>query len=127
MAVTQSDNGAGSAQDAPALPAGIQRARRNEAVQRLQIGFFGLGAMLLIVALANIIMERAKESEAATVQSAAAPLINIPPPATPLNDPLVDAGVVPDMPVQAPPANPAPSRNAAPPVPDRGNGAQKSR
>ena len=100
--------------------------RRNEAMQRLQIGLFGLGAMLLIVALANIIMERAKESEAATVSSEA-PLINIPPPATPVNDPLVDAGVVPDLPISAQPANPNTARSGAPAAGDRGVAAPKQR
>lgn len=111
------------AQDAKALLL-FKGGRRNEAMQRLQIGLFGLGAMLLIVALANIIMERAKESEAATV-SPEAPMINIPPPATPINDPLVDAGVVPDLPITAQPANPNAARNSAPAAGDRGNAAQK--
>lgn len=40
-----------------------QRDLRARAVYRLQIGLFGLAAMLLLVGLANIVMDRAKESE----------------------------------------------------------------
>jgi hypothetical protein len=74
-----------------------QGRRRAETIQRLQIGLFGLAAMVLIVALANVIMERAKLTEATAVPEAAstaAPAVNI----GLLSDPLVDAGVVPDMP-----------------------------
>jgi hypothetical protein len=76
---------------------------RAHAVQRLQVGLFGLAAMLLLVGLANIIMDRARlaESDAGsqppgTVQ------------AEPKSDPLADIGVVPspvpERDVQAPPA-----------------------
>lgn len=123
MPVTQPEPTTAETQEANALLAG-KGGRRSEAVQRLQIGLFGLAAMLLIVALANIIMERAKESEATTV-SPEAPMINIPPPKTPVNDPLVDAGVVPDLPVVAQPANPATRPGGATAAGGRGNGAQK--
>ena len=45
------------------------RELRAQAVYRLQIGLFGLAAMLLLVGLANIIMDRARLAE-----DAAAPL-----------------------------------------------------
>ena len=66
-------------------------------MKRLQIGLLGLAAMLLMVALANIVMERAKLSDAAVVpesvdKRAAAT-------GEPLKDPLVDAGVVPELPL----------------------------
>ena len=72
--------------------------KRAEAVQRLQIGSAGLGAMVLLIALANVIMERAELTERPAVPEAAAtiePTGNLP-----RNDPLAEAGVVPDMPAQ---------------------------
>lgn len=64
------------------------RERRAQAVHRLQIGLFGLAAMLLIVGLANIIMDRARLGEAAVSREATAA-------ASPVSDPLADIGVVP--------------------------------
>jgi hypothetical protein len=66
------------------------RELRAQAVHRLQIGLLGLAAMLLIVGLANIIMDRAKLGNigAAASQEAAAS-------ATGASDPLADIGVVP--------------------------------
>lgn len=71
---------------------------RGEAMQRLQIGLFGLGAVLLMVALASVVMQRANEADALAVPEAVTSVGNgneIGPAAT---DPLVDAGVVPDLP-----------------------------
>ena len=68
---------------------------RAEAIFRLQIGVAGLAAMLMMIGLANIVMDRAKETEATTVPEAAstvAPVKNAPAPAS---DPLADAGVIP--------------------------------
>lgn len=63
---------------------------RAQAVHRLQIGLFGLAAMLLIVGLANIIMDRARLGEVgATVSQGAAAT------ATTASDPLADIGVIP--------------------------------
>ena len=80
-----------------------QGSGRAETIQRLQIGLVGLGAMLLMVALANVVMDRAKESEATTVPEAAANVDSrqVMPAVA---DPLVDVGVVPDMPSVAAPA-----------------------
>jgi hypothetical protein len=66
------------------------RELRAQSVHRLQIGLFGLAAMLLIVGLANIIMDRARLGDATgiTAQDASAS-------ATAANDPLADIGVVP--------------------------------
>lgn len=75
------------------MPLGGTRA---EAMKRLQIGLLGLAAMLLMVALANIVMERAKQSDAAVVPEAVDPAAMDD--GTPLKDPLVDAGVVPELP-----------------------------
>ena len=82
------------------------RELRAQAVHRLQIGLFVLAVMLLIVGLANIILDRARLSEAAAVpQSDAAAA------ATTASDPLASIGVVP-----APEASaPAPTKSARPP------------
>ena len=78
------------------------RERRAQAVHRMQVGLFGLAGMLLLVGLANIIMDRALISDDATAASsaAAASAAKVSPEAaqTPANDPLADIGVVPDMP-----------------------------
>lgn len=74
------------------------RELRAQAVHRLQIGLFGLAGMLLIVSLANVIMDRAKQVERTT---AGTPATAISPSASPstANDPLVDMGVAPELPV----------------------------
>lgn len=71
---------------------------RAEAIQRLQIGLFGITAMILMVALASIIMDAAKKSEATAVPEAAATSSPDPSSTPSATDPLVDAGVVPDLP-----------------------------
>lgn len=84
------------------------RELRAQSVHRLQIGLFGLIAMLLIVGLANIIMDQAKHTDATD------PIEQViaadEPPKKPAVDPLADIGV-------APPADPAPEvvEPAAPP------------
>jgi len=70
---------------------------RAQSLQRLQIGLFGLAAMVLLVGLANIILTNAKENQARVVPEAAATV------AADGNtdagsDPLAAAGVVPDEP-----------------------------
>ncbi|WP_336985895.1 hypothetical protein [Altererythrobacter aquiaggeris] len=71
---------------------------RAQTVQRLQVGLVGLATMVLLVGLASIINDRASESEAARVPEASATMA---PSAieSPKSDPLVDAGVVPDLPL----------------------------
>lgn len=63
---------------------------RGQAVQRLQAGLFGLAAMLLMIGLANIVLDRARlgdsASSAGRAQTAAAQQ---------KTDPLADIGVVP--------------------------------
>ena len=84
------------------------RERRAQAVHRLQVGLFGLAGMLLLVGLANIIMDRAMISDDATDASsaAAASAAEVSPDTaqSPSNDPLADIGVVPDMPAAQSPA-----------------------
>ena len=86
------------AQEPPAAPlAGT----RTQAIQRLQVGVFGLAAMVLLVALANIIRNNADQNEA-TVVPEAAPTLTAEQDAGEVSDPLAEAGVVPDMPADAP-------------------------
>src|SRR6478735_6574922 len=66
----------------------------SQSVQRLQVGLFGLAAMVLLVALANIIRNNAEQNEA-TVVPKAAPVVAAEHKAAPVSDPLADAGVVP--------------------------------
>jgi serine/threonine protein kinase HipA of HipAB toxin-antitoxin module len=77
---------------------------RAQAVHRLQIGLFGLAAMLLLVGLANIIMERALRTEALerATPSAAGPSESA------ASDPLADIGVAP---ASEPTATPPPATN----------------
>jgi hypothetical protein len=95
---------------------------RVEAIQRLQIGFFGIGAMVLLVGLASIIGSQADMAEQAAVPEAAP---TTEPTAVPTQaNPLADAGVVPDIAVQPSPS-PAPSPLDLPPLQpqDPGNAA----
>src|SRR5690554_920158 len=74
---------------------------RSQSMQRLQIGLFGLAAMVFLVSLANIILNSAEENEARVVPEAA-PTVAGTKAATSASDPLADAGVVPDTPDQPP-------------------------
>ena len=69
------------------------RELRAQAVQRLQVGVFGLAAMLLMVGLANIVMDRARLSE--DENAVAIPLPATDAPANGATDPLADIGVAP--------------------------------
>lgn len=89
------------------------RALRAQAVHRLQVGLFGLCAMLLIVGLANIIMDRAKladiEDPIHDVVAADAK------PKKSASDPLADIGVVPAAdPAPAPLPSPTESEVTGP-------------
>ena len=87
------------------------RELRAQAVHRLQVGLFGLAGMLLLVSLANVIMDRAKEVKGASVAGSPAALASASASATPAaSDPLVDMGVAPELPAgnAARPATPAP-------------------
>ena len=97
-------NGAGDAGENPDAPLG---GTRSEAIQRLQVGVAGIGAMLLLVALATVINSRARVADENAVPQAAPTTEPVAAPAG--NDPLADAGIVPDMPVE-PAAQPAPQQ-----------------
>lgn len=73
---------------------------RAQAIQRLQIGLSGLGAMALLVGLATVIMDRARQTDASAVPEAASTMAAEGAPSA--NDALADAGVAPDV---AAPAN----------------------
>jgi len=81
------------------------REARAQSVHRLQVGLIGLCAMTLIVALANIIMDRAKPTdEQDPVEQIIAADAQ---PKKPASDPLADIGVVPSAdPAPAPPTEP---------------------
>jgi hypothetical protein len=92
------------------------RERRAQAIHRLQVGLFGLAGMLLLVGLANIIMDRARlgEDAAAALSPAAADPSGgaVAAGANAASDPLADIGVVPDLPAAS--ASPSPSRAPSP-------------
>lgn len=91
------------------------RELRAQAVQRLQVGLFGLAAILLMIGLANIVIDRARLVDAASgVNQAPSPSAAATAP-QPEDDPLADIGVVPAAdPGATAQASPAPA-NAAPP------------
>ena len=98
--------------DLPDVPG--NDARRERTVQRLQIGITGIVMMILLIGLASIVQDRAAETDATTVPAAASTTEPTSAPAR--NDPLVEAGVVPDLPAQ-PSATPSASPTLDPPMP----------
>ena len=68
---------------------------RRQRVQRLQVGLIGLGAIVLLVGLANIIISSVADNQTTAVAELPVTTSDVPPP----RDPLADAGVVPDIPV----------------------------
>jgi len=104
MPSAESDRLANIATPAPFAPPNA-RELRAQSVKRLQIGLFGLAMMLLLVALANIIMERARMADSATDANAATRAGSTAGSAT---DPLADLGVIP-----SPTPEPLRKRNAA--------------
>ncbi|WP_394270354.1 hypothetical protein [Qipengyuania sp.] len=97
---------------------GLPRETRRHMIQRLQIGAIGVVLMVLLVGLASVIQNRAAQAEGtnlpATVPAAkqgAAPPV--------ASDPLVEAGVVPDMPSETPETA---STLSPAPVPEQGAG-----
>ena len=88
---------------------------RAEAMRRLQMGGIGVCAVIVLIGLASIIEDRAKQTDSTAVAEAAA--TTAPSPATAAPDPLADAGVVPDMtasPKAADTASTAPSALVSP-------------
>jgi hypothetical protein len=93
MALDPADTGR-PPEEVPISPLG---GTRSQSMQRLQIGLFGLAAMVLLVSLANIIKTNAAQNEARVVPEAAPTVAGAEAQATD-SDPLADAGLVPDMP-----------------------------
>lgn len=101
--------GAGEGEGGDALPPASERA---EAMQRLQVGVFGIGAMVLLVGLASIIGGQADRNDQMAVPEAAP---TTEPSAAPAQaNPLADAGVVPDIAAQPSPS-PSPKPLDLPP------------
>jgi hypothetical protein len=71
----------------------MMRELRGQSVHRLQVGVIGICAMLLIVGLANIIMNRARLTEAANPTEQTA--VDASRAKAKGSDPLADIGVVP--------------------------------
>ena len=82
-----------------ALPSAPLAGTNSQSIQRLQVGLFGLAAMVLLVALANIIRTNADQNEA-TVVPEAAPTMVVEPNTGAASDPLADAVVVPETPAE---------------------------
>ena len=68
---------------------------RAQAVHRLQVGMFGLAAMLLLVSLASVIMQRVHTADRSAVVGEPTGGASL----EPAKDPLVDLGVAPEVPV----------------------------
>ena len=94
---TQSNATPNATQDVERIVAPLGGTRA-EAMQRLQIGISGLAAMVLLVGLANIIQDRARQTDAESVPQATP--TTEPVQTAPQSDPLADAGVVPDLPTE---------------------------
>lgn len=110
MAIDPAELAPGATEQPPHAPLG---GTRSQAMQRLQVGLFGLAAMILLVGLANIIKTNVQENEARVVPEAA-PTVVATGAAAPVSDPLADAGVVPERPAEPRPiVSPPPPPSAA--------------
>ncbi|WP_232281132.1 hypothetical protein [Novosphingobium nitrogenifigens] len=79
------------------------RELRSQGIHRLQVGIFGLAAMLLLVSLASVIMDRVQTADQGVVVSGPSATGTASPAAA--NDPLADLGVAPEVPVNGDSAN----------------------
>jgi len=75
---------------------------RAQAIQRLQVGLFGLASMVLLVGLASLIKTNVQQNEAKVVPEAAS-TVPAEKASAPGSDPLADAGIVPELTVKEPP------------------------
>lgn len=85
----------GTAEDAAVSPDAQVRARA-QTMQRLQVGVIGICVLLLAIALAATLTQRAQDVEETAVPDAAP--TTEPEAEEPQADPLADAGVLPDIP-----------------------------
>lgn len=76
---------------------------KSEAAQRLQIGLFGLGSMVLLIGLATIIGNQADRTQESSVPEAAPTTEPVEAPQQ--RDPLASAGIVPDIPAEPEPTS----------------------
>ena len=74
---------------------------RAETMKRLQIGLLGLAAVMLMIGLAKVVMDRANETDATAVPEAVEQVAGAAP-SKQAKDPLADAGVVPELPLTKP-------------------------
>jgi hypothetical protein len=86
---------------------------RAQAIQRLQVGLFGLASMVLLVGLASVIKNNVQQNEAQVVPEAA-PTVGVQKGNGPGSDPLADAGIVPELTPKEPPL-------VTPPPPEAGD------
>jgi hypothetical protein len=94
-----SDSRAAAARDLPSVPLSGTRA---QAIQRLQVGFFGLASMVLLVGLASVIKTNVQQNEAKVVPEAAS-TVAVEKAGGVASDPLADAGIVPELTAKEPP------------------------
>lgn len=94
---------------------------RSEAVQRVQVGVFGIGTMVLLVGLASIIGGQADRNDQLAVPEAAP--TTEPSDAPAQVNPLADAGVVPDIAVEPSPSPTTGPLDLPPPPGSGGNAA----
>jgi hypothetical protein len=87
---------------------------RKQAMQRAQVGLFGLALMTLLIGLAQIIQNQTRQAEAGVVPEAAPTVVPSDSPSQ-ASDPLADAGVGPDdLPGGPLPAQATPNATAVP-------------
>lgn len=91
-----------AADGTPSEPQDNGAVTRSEGLQRVQVGVFGIAAMVLLVGLASIIGSQADLTDKAAVPDAAP--TTEPQTVAPAANPLADAGVVPDIPAEPSPA-----------------------
>lgn len=90
---------------------------KSERMQRLQVGGFGLLTMAMLVALADIVSSRLQETQEGVVPEAAPTVASTE--AAPARDPLVEAGVAPQLPATpTPTASSGPEREATQDIPE---------
>ncbi len=93
---------------------------RSEAIRRFQMGAIGVAAVLILIALASLIKDRATQTDSTAVAGAAATVA--PSASAAAADPLAEAGVVPEMP-GSPPDGIATAAAPPPPATTRRAGA----
>ena len=91
------DTGRGDVQ----MSAGMAETRRLEGLQRVQIGLTGLAGVVLLVGLANIVIDKARKDDAALPPPVVPTLSTAPTNVVSPKDPLAELGVQP-APEQAP-------------------------